>query len=85
MQGGYCEARWTDATISYRVAQMVVKQYLEPILEPHFHLDSYGYRPGNSALDAVGSARKRCWKYHGALDVDIKSFFDTCGAQAHGL
>jgi group II intron reverse transcriptase/maturase len=64
-------------TVADRVAQMVVKHYLEPILEPHFHPDSYGYRPGKSALDAVGIARKRCWKYHWALDLDIKSFFDT--------
>lgn len=64
-------------TVTDRVAQMVVKQYLEPILEPHFHRDSYGYRPGKSALQAVGKARKRCWKYHWVLDLDIRSFFDT--------
>jgi RNA-directed DNA polymerase len=64
-------------TVTDRVAQMIVKQYLEPILEPHFHRDSYGYRPGKSALQAVGVARKRCWKYHWVLDLDIKSFFDT--------
>jgi group II intron reverse transcriptase/maturase len=64
-------------TVADRVAQMVVKQYLEPILEPHFHPDSYGYRPGKSALEAVGVARKRCWRYHWVLDLDIKSFFDT--------
>jgi group II intron reverse transcriptase/maturase len=64
-------------TVADRVAQMVVKQYLEPILEPHFHRDSYGYRPGKSALQAVGEARKRCWKYHWVLDLDIRSFFDT--------
>jgi len=63
-------------TVADRVAQMVVKQYLEPILEPHFHRDSYGYRPGKSALQAVGEARKRCWEYHWALDMDIKGFFD---------
>ena len=64
-------------TVTDRVAQMVVKQYLEPILEPHFHRDSYGYRPGKSALQAVGEARKRCWEYHWVLDLDIRSFFDT--------
>ena len=63
-------------TVTDRVAQMVVKQYLEPILEPHFHRDSYGYRPGKSALQAVGKARKRCWKYHWVLDLDIRSFFE---------
>lgn len=63
-------------TVADRVAQMVVKQYLEPILEPQFHRDSYGYRPGKSALQAVGAARKRCWEYHWAIDLDIKGFFD---------
>ena len=49
-------------TVADRIAQMVVKTHLEPELEKHFHPDSYGYRPGKSALDAVGMARKRCWK-----------------------
>ena len=49
-------------TVSDRIAQMVVKRYLEPRLEPHFHADSYGYRPGKSALDAVGKARGCCWR-----------------------
>ncbi|MBS1258475.1 MAG: Group II intron-encoded protein LtrA [Candidatus Scalindua arabica] len=47
-------------TVSDRVAQAVIKLHLEPIVEPKFHDDSYGYRPGKSALDAVGVARKRC-------------------------
>ena len=59
------------------VAQMVVKQYLEPLLEPNFHSDSYGYRPNKSALDAVGKARKRCWRYDWVLDLDVKGFFDN--------
>jgi len=63
-------------TVADRVAQMVVKRYLEPLVEPHFHNDSYGYRPGKSALDAVGMARQRCWRYAWVLDLDIKSFFD---------
>jgi len=63
-------------TVADRVAQTVVKQYLEPELEKHFHPDSYGYRPGKSALDAVGMARKRCWKSDWVLDLDIKAFFD---------
>ena len=49
---------------------------LEPLVEPMFHDDSYGYRPGKSALDAVGVARQRCWRYDWVLDLDIKSFFD---------
>lgn len=64
-------------TVSDRVAQMVCKMYLEPKVEPHFHADSYGYRPNKSALDAVGKARERCWKYAWVLDVDIKGFFDN--------
>src|SRR4029453_4034782 len=45
-----------------RIAKAGVKAYLEPELERHFHADSYGYRPGKSALEAVGVARKRCWR-----------------------
>jgi group II intron reverse transcriptase/maturase len=63
-------------TVADRVAQMVVKRAVEPLVEPHFHDDSYGYRPGKSALDAVGVARRRCWRYDWVLDLDIKSFFD---------
>jgi len=64
-------------TVTDRIAQMVVKQNLEPELEQHFHPDSYGYRLGKSALDAVGKARKRCWKSDWVLDLDIKGFFDN--------
>ena len=64
-------------TVSDRIAQAVIKGYLEPELEKHFHPDSYGYRPGKSALDAVGVARERCWRYAWVLDLDIKSYFDT--------
>ncbi len=64
-------------TVADRTAQMVAKQFLEPELEKHFHPDSYGYRPGKSALDAVGQARKRCWKNDWVLDLDIKGFFDN--------
>jgi group II intron reverse transcriptase/maturase len=63
-------------TVSDRIAQMVVKRYLEPILEPTFHRDSYGYRPGKSAHDALTTARQRCWGRDWVLDLDIKSFFD---------
>src|SRR5262245_6099966 len=63
-------------TVADRVAQMVVQRAREPLVEPHFHDDSYGYRPGKSALDAVGVARQRCWRYDWVLDLDIKSFFD---------
>jgi RNA-directed DNA polymerase len=59
------------------IAQMVVKRHLEPLVEPQFHRDSYGYRPGKSALDAVGMARQRCWRRDWVLDLDIKAFFDS--------
>jgi RNA-directed DNA polymerase len=64
-------------TVSDRVAQAVVKLYLEPVVEPSFHPDSYGYRPKKSALDAVGVARQRCWRYDWVLDLDIRGFFDN--------
>jgi len=64
-------------TVADRVAQTVVKMVLEPVVEPVFHEDSYGYRPGKSALDAVEVARKRCWKADWVIDLDIKSFFDS--------
>jgi RNA-directed DNA polymerase len=63
--------------VSDRVAQMVVKMYLEPEVEPIFHRDSYGYISGKSALDAVGTVRKRCWWYDWVIDIDIQGFFDT--------
>ncbi len=64
-------------TVSDRVAQMVVKEHIEPKLDPCFHKDSYGYRPGKSAVQAVGEARKRCWTYDWVIDMDIKGFFDS--------
>ena len=64
-------------TVTDRIAQMVVKERLEPTLEPYFLSDSYGYRPGKSAIEAVGQARKRCWRYNWVIDLDIKNFFDT--------
>lgn len=64
-------------TVADRVAQMAAKIMLEPSVEPCFHPDSFGYRPGKSALDAVGKARERCWRYDWVLDIDIKGFFDN--------
>ncbi len=64
-------------TVADRIAQMVVKDALEPILEPCFHADSYGYRPHRSAHDALAVARQRCWETDWVLDVDIKGFFDN--------
>src|SRR5712691_7494001 len=48
-----------------------------PSLEPVFHADSYGYRPGRSAIDAVRTARQRCWRYDWTLDIDVKGYFDS--------
>jgi RNA-directed DNA polymerase len=64
-------------TVADRIAQAVVKIYLEPVVEPYFHPDSCGYRPKKSALEAVGVARKRCWRYDWVIDLDIKGFFDN--------
>jgi RNA-directed DNA polymerase len=69
-------------TVSDRIAQMVVKQLIEPDMEAIFLSDSYGYRPGKSALDAVGVTRERCWKYDWVLEFDIKGLFDNID---HGL
>jgi len=63
-------------TVADRIAQEVARRYLEPILEPVFHPDSFGYRPGKSAIDAVAKARERCWRYDWVLDLDIKGFLD---------
>ena len=64
-------------TVTDRIAQMVVKMYLEPELEPNFHPDSYSYRPEKSAIEAVGVARQRCFRFDWVLDLDIKGFFDN--------
>ena len=63
-------------TVTDRVAQTVVKQVIEPAIEATFMPDSYGYRPGKSALDAVKITRERCWKYDWVLEFDIKGLFD---------
>lgn len=64
-------------TVGDRIAQTAVKMVLEPLVEPCFHEDSYGYRPGKSAHDALGAARKRCWCADWVIDLDIKGFFDN--------
>jgi retron-type reverse transcriptase len=68
---------WGIPTVADRIAQEVARRYLEPVLEPVFHADSYGYRPGKSAVDAVYQARQRCWRYDWVLDLDIKGFLDV--------
>ncbi|MGG4070887.1 group II intron reverse transcriptase/maturase [Bacillus tropicus] len=69
-------------TVSDRIAQMTVKLYFEPMVEPIFHSDSYGYRPGKSAIDAVRVTRTRCWRHDWVLEFDIKGLFDNID---HGL
>jgi len=64
-------------TVADRVAQTVVKQLIEPDLDPIFLADSYGYRSAKSALDAIGVTRERCWKYDWVLEFDIKGLFDN--------
>ena len=64
-------------TVADRIAQTVVRLYLEPNVEPVFHPDSYGYRPRKSALDAVAACRQRCWRADWVIDMDIRAFFDT--------
>ncbi len=67
----------TVPTVGDRVAQTVVARRLEDKVEPIFHPDSYGYRPKRSALDAVGTCRRRCWKYDWVIDLDVQKFFDS--------
>ena len=64
-------------TVADRVAQTVVAEELMGKVEPIFHADSYGYRPGRSALDAVGTCRQRCWQRDWVIDLDIQAFFDS--------
>jgi RNA-directed DNA polymerase len=64
-------------TVGDRIAQTVVAQELERAVEPVFDDDSYGYRPGRSAHDALAVCRQRCWRYDWVVDLDVKSFFDS--------
>lgn len=64
-------------TVVDRTAQMAVKMVLEPRFEKIFHPNSFGYRPGRSARNAVAQARQNCWRFDWVLDLDIKAFFDT--------
>jgi RNA-directed DNA polymerase len=64
-------------TVADRIAQTVVARHLEQRVEPLFHQDSYGYRPGRSALHAVAACRERCWNKDWVVDLDIQKFFDS--------
>ncbi len=71
------ERRLGVPTVADRIAQTVVKMYLEPEVEPQFHPDSYGYRPRKSAVDALTATRQRCWRYDWVIDLDVRGFFDN--------
>jgi RNA-directed DNA polymerase len=75
--GGKGVRRLGVPTVADRIAQTVVTMVLEPGAEKVFHPDSYGYRPGRSALEAVGVCRERCWETSWVIDLDIEAFFDT--------
>lgn len=64
-------------TVSDRITQTVIKQRLEPLLEKHFHANSYAYRPNKSAIDAVTVCRARCFQHEWLLELDIQKFFDV--------
>ena len=64
-------------TIGDRVAQMVVKEYLEERFEKIFSPNSYGYRPDKSAHQALEKVRQNCRKTDWIIDLDIKGFFDN--------
>jgi RNA-directed DNA polymerase len=67
----------TVPTVADRIAQTVAARVIEAEVEKIFHPDSYGYRPGRSAIDAVAACRSRCWRYDWVIDLDIQKFFDT--------
>ncbi len=69
-------------TVADRVAQTAVKLLIEPRLDCLFHPDSYGYRPGKSAQQAVAITRKRCWSHNWVVEFDIRGAFDHID---HGL
>ncbi|TDB94023.1 group II intron reverse transcriptase/maturase [Nonomuraea longispora] len=64
-------------TVADRVAQTVAALALEPRTESIFHDDSFGYRPGRGALDAVARCRRRCWEKDWVIDLDVRKFFDS--------
>jgi RNA-directed DNA polymerase len=63
--------------VADRVAQTVVAKRLEAAVEPVFHDDSFGYRIGRSALEAVERCRERCWRRDWVVDLDVAKFFDS--------
>ena len=82
------ESRWyeTDSipTIADRIAQMVARMYVEPVVELMFCEDSYGYKPNKSAIDAVATARRRCWKYDYVIELDVKGLRPRTSDESSG-
>lgn len=68
-------------TVADRIAQTVVARELEKVVEPVFDDDSYGYRPGRGAHDALAVCRERCWRYGWVVDLDVEAFFDSVDHQ----
>jgi group II intron reverse transcriptase/maturase len=64
-------------TVLDRIAQQVIKEYLEPRLEKEFHESSFGYRPLKSAHQALTCVRENVRKYAWVIDLDITAFFDN--------
>jgi RNA-directed DNA polymerase len=71
------ERRLCILSVSDRIAQTVAKLSFEPSVAPHFLGDSYGYKPGKSAHQALEVTRKRCWRYDWVLEFDIRGLFDN--------
>ena len=81
--GGDTERSWGGVqvlgvpNVADRVAQTAAAMLLEDKLEPIFHPDSHGYRPGRSAQDAVDVCRRRCWERDWVIDCDIRAFLES--------
>jgi RNA-directed DNA polymerase len=63
-------------TVRDRIAQEVVRKYMEQRVDEKFHPNSYGYRPLKSAKEATDQVRSNCLKHDWVLDMDISKFFD---------
>ena len=71
-------------TIADRIAQMVARMYVEPVVELMICEDSYGYKPNKSAIDAVATARRRCWKYDYVIELDVKGLRPRTSDESSG-
>lgn len=63
-------------TVTDRIAQNVIKNRLEQLVQPHFHTDSYAYQAGKGAIEALSATRERCFQHDWLLELDIKAYFD---------